>query len=200
MSSAGRDGRRRALVVVALAVVGGARASVARADDATAKPPPAVVAASPSGSDQVVANARELYRHLQITFIGKDAFRENLLLRGATFYDAVERPDLAERYRTLESRKTLVGTLGGVALGAGAAWGGIDLTIAKTDPRAHHSATVIPWAIAIAGLVTMIVAVALPGEVATDAERQTLAREHNERTAVRLGAIPDGSADPATGH
>jgi len=168
----------RVFVVAAFLIASGWRPSLARADG------------GPGKGDPAAANARELYTHLQITFVGKDAFRENLILRGATFYEAVERPDLAARYRQLEARRNLVGLLGGAALGAGAVWGGIDLTIAKTDPRAHHTATPIPWAIAIAGLVAVIVGSALPSEPATEPERQALARDHNQRTAARLGADP----------
>jgi len=178
-------------MVVALLIAAGWRAPVARAGDAPAKGESATPAAPAPAPDRAGANTRDLYAHLQITFTGKEAFRENLLLQGAMFYDAVDRPDLAARYRELEARKNLVGMFGGLALGGGAVWGAIDLTIAKTDPHAHHSATVIPWAIASAGLVALVVAVVLPGEPMSEPEREALARAHNQRVAARLGAGPD---------
>src|SRR5215831_16441950 len=120
MSRAMRSIKRRALVsALTLLVAGSVVTSTPAGGGRALGAPPvhtepvagAVDASSPSQPDQTRANARDLYAHLRITFAGKDAFRENLLLRGPMFYEAVDRPDLAARYRELESRKNMVAFL-----------------------------------------------------------------------------------------
>jgi hypothetical protein len=166
------------LVLVAL-VAGGARASARDADAPSVKASAAPAAAA---VEPVAAPAsRAPY---QLTFAGAQALRDGMPISDPDFYAAVERPDLAARYRDLQSRKSLWATAGGLLLAVGAIWGGIDLTIVETHAErrsTHRSPTLIPWGIALVGAVGVGVSFALPGQPVSAQERQALARDHNAK-------------------
>src|SRR5262245_32237959 len=109
-------------------------------------------------------------------------------LRGPALYMALDRPDLVDRYEHRRTVKTAVATAGGVAAGVGVAWalarGAISLVDAVAQGPCLSSSDTscgqrremddAPWILASLGLTTAIVALSIPADPLSRAEREAL--------------------------
>jgi hypothetical protein len=109
-------------------------------------------------------------------------------LRVPMLYAALDRPDLVARYERRRTVKTAVATAGGVAAGIGVAWGlarvassvveavaqGPCLSSSDTSCGQRREMNDTPWILASAGLVTTIVALSIPADPLSRAQREAL--------------------------
>src|SRR5262245_52548691 len=100
--------RRRSIAsaaAITLALIG-ALPGVARAEDA-----------------RVEALKRELFARERIEMAGSGARQGGVPLRGTALYMALDRPDLAQRYRNRRAGKIVTIVLGAVTTSVGVVWG-----------------------------------------------------------------------------
>lgn len=112
----------------------------------------------------------------------KGRFKEEL--RGATFYEYVEQPDLAKKFRR---RSTTKWTIFGASLAA--QLGGATYAVLGAGDLADGSTTKFLAGMTIMGVgsVTMMVGLLLNPHPVSPSEARRLAHDFNERLARRLG-------------
>jgi hypothetical protein len=138
----------------------------------------------------------------EITFEGGRAFRGQAQrpLTGADFYLAVDRPDLAERYRLREERRSVGVAVGLLVMGAGVVWGLADawdtawdnFTCCGAPPGPTRTVSPYPWLVAGAGLAGFVIAHRTEADPVSESERLELARAHNRKSISIVPQLQPG--------
>jgi hypothetical protein len=133
----------------------------------------------------------------EVDFVGGRAFRRKTPLVGADFYLAVDRPDLAERYRVRALNKEVGSVTGGLALTAGLAWGlldGLGTGLRNGLAGRNDEVSPFPWITAGAGLGLLLVSAGISPDPVSESERMELVRAHNNKAVTLVPQLEPGGA------
>jgi hypothetical protein len=168
----------------------------ALADDSD---PPTLEKPAPSGPKElstdtgtpVLLQREQLFPSEPVVISGSEAYQGGVRLQGEDFYLAVGRPDLRDRYRQRSHTKTGALVVSGVILAGGLVWGLGDLFVTSfrnsqvtAGPSGGSEASPVPWLVALLGPITALAVVTTPTDPVSEAARQQLVREHNQRVGT----------------
>lgn len=126
-----------------------------------------------------------------------------LLIEGIGFYEAVGRPDLAARYRSADSAKTVSRVVGGASVIVGVLWGILDLLATAADntlgylgcgsassstPCAAASPSPLPWGLALLGVGALVIPSFISSDPLTYDQKRALIYSGRAGVELHLGA------------
>jgi hypothetical protein len=166
------------LAIVALSASG----AHAQGVEDSPRPPANAVAALPASPDL-------------ISFAYGMPLLDGKPLEGEAFYRLVGRPDLAERYRVRQGRKSGAVAIGLFVTGPALLWGLADVFVHEfkcCGAPPDGSPSLYPWLLVGAGLTSAALGAAIPADPIDLDQRVALAGAHNARVRLLPAFRPDG--------
>lgn len=164
--------------------IGGLSASGARAQGVQdSPPPPASATAAPPSSPGL------------ISFYDDKPLLAGKPIEDDAFYRLVGRPDLAERYRRRQGRKSDAVAVGLFVAAPAVLWGLGDVFLHEfrcCGAPPNGSPSLYPWLLVGAGLTSAAMGAAIPADPVDLGERVALAGPHNARVRLLPALRPDG--------
>jgi hypothetical protein len=117
------------------------------------------------------------------------------LPKGAAFYDAVDRPDLAAIYRSRHRWAIASRVVGGISLGLGAiVWEAAQVAEAEANPLCQTNCGShrmwVPYTMMAAGAALLVLPVFWSNDPVSDEEKARLAREAGRTMGFNFAAAP----------